>query len=108
MNKQTRGKEWQEATATTYSGHVVVCGLDRLGYRVTQEVLRYGQEVVGTRIDSDGRAIEGAKDLGVPVLICDARRQENLLKAGVMRADAIIPCIDDELTNLDIALSAVR
>ena len=92
--------------ASTYSGHVVICGMGSVGYRVTQELLRVGREVVGTEIDPECRFVERAKTLGVPVLICDARRHENLLKAGVKHADAIIPCTDDELANLDIALSA--
>ncbi len=50
--------------------------------------------------------MEKAKGLDIPVIIADARRTENLIKAGVKRADAIIPCTDDELTNLDIALDA--
>ena len=42
----------------------------------------------------------------MPVLICDARRRESLLKAGVKRAGAIIPCTDDDLPTLT-SLSAL-
>lgn len=42
----------------------------------------------------------------LPLIIANARRSENIRKAGVERADAIIPCTNDELTNLDIALDA--
>ena len=51
-------------------------------------------------------ALEKTKALGIPMILVDARRSENLVKAGVERADAIIPCTDNELTNLDIALDA--
>ncbi len=50
--------------------------------------------------------MEKTKGLGVPIIIADARCSANLIKAGVERADAIIPCSNDELSNLDIALDA--
>jgi Trk K+ transport system NAD-binding subunit len=50
--------------------------------------------------------VEKAKGLGIPVIIANARRSANLIEAGVKQADAIIPCTDDELANLDIALDA--
>jgi Trk K+ transport system NAD-binding subunit len=42
----------------------------------------------------------------VPILTAGAPRSETLVQAGVERADALIPCTDDELANLDIALDA--
>jgi hypothetical protein len=44
--------------------------------------------------------------VGIPVIIADARRTENLIKLGVLQADAVIPCTDNEPTNLDIAFKA--
>jgi Trk K+ transport system NAD-binding subunit len=40
------------------------------------------------------------------VLLADARQSETLQKAGVEKADAIIPATENELANLDIALEA--
>ena len=53
-----------------------------------------------------GRFVEKAKEMGVPVIIANALRSTNLIKANVAQADAIIPCTDNELSNLDIALDA--
>ena len=106
VNKQERGQKWQVAMASTYRGHVIVCGLGKLGYRVILELHKFGREVVGVELNPDGRFVAKLQALNVPVIIADARREENLIKAGVERADAIIPCTDDELTNLDIALDA--
>jgi voltage-gated potassium channel len=105
-NKQERGPKWQVAMASTYSDHVIVCGMGKVGYRVTQELLKFNREVVAIESNPEGRFVEKAKLLSVPVIIADARRSENLIKAGVLKADAVIPCTDDELTNLDIALDA--
>lgn len=106
LNKQARGQKWQVAMASTYKNHVIVCGMGKVGYRVTQQLLEFGREVVGIEPDPQGRFVEKARAQGVPLIIADARRSENLIKAGVERADAIIPCTNDELTNLDIALDA--
>ena len=106
VSKRDRGQKWQVAMASTYDNHVIVCGIGRVGYRVILELLRYGRDVVAIEPDPEGRFVEKAKGLGIPVIIADARRSGNLIQAGVERADAIIPCTDDELSNLDIALDA--
>jgi voltage-gated potassium channel len=105
-NKRDRGQKWQVAMASTYSNHVIICGIGKLGYRVTLELLNLEREVVAIELEPEGRFLEKVKALGIPVIIGDARRPETLEKAGVGRADAIIPCTDDELTNLDISLDA--
>jgi len=106
LNKQVRGQKWQVAMASTYSNHVIVCGLGKLGYRVTLQLLEFGQEVVGIEVNPEGRFVEKVRTLDIPLITANARHPENLIRAGVEQADAIIPCTDDELTNLDIALDA--
>lgn len=106
INKRERGNKWQVAMASTYNGHTIICGMGKVGYRVAVELLKFEREIVAIEVDPQGRFVEKAKNLGIPVIIADARRSENLRKAGIEQADAIIPCTDDELTNLDIALDA--
>ncbi|MFZ5916831.1 MAG: potassium channel family protein [Chloroflexota bacterium] len=106
LNKQSRGQKWQAAMALTLKNHVIVCGLGKVGYRVILELLKFGREVVGIESNPEGRFVEKVRALRVPLIIANARRSENLIKAGVKHADVIIPCTDDELTNLDIALDA--
>ncbi|MAT43996.1 MAG: hypothetical protein CL609_16810 [Anaerolineaceae bacterium] len=105
-DKQSRGEKWQVAMASTYKNHIVVCGFGKVGYRVTLELLKFEREVVVIESNPLGRFVDKAKDLGIPIIIADARRTTNLMKAHVQFADAIIPCTDDELANLDIALDA--
>ena len=107
-NKQERGQKWQAAMASTFSGHVIICGMGKVGYRVALELLKFGREVVSIETDEKCRFAEKAMALGIPVIFADARRQENLIKAGIEQADAVIPCTNDELTNLDIALDCTR
>jgi voltage-gated potassium channel len=105
-NKQSRGQKWQVALASTYSDHVIVCGIGKVGYRVILELLKFQRDVVAIEEDPQGRFVEKAKALDIPVIIADARRTETLVKSGVKQADAIIPCTDNELSNVDIALDA--
>jgi Trk K+ transport system NAD-binding subunit len=106
INKKNRDQYWQVAMASTYNNHIIVCGVGKVGYRVILELLKYEREVVAVEADENGRFIEKIRNLGVPLLIANARRTETLIKAGLQRADAIIPCTNDELANLDIALDA--
>ena len=106
INKKSRGQQWQVAMASTYSNHIIVCGAGKIGYRVILELLKYEQDVVVIESDENGRFVEKIKNLGIPLLIADARRSETIIKAGVQKADAIIPATDNELANLDIALDA--
>ncbi len=106
VNKAERGQKWQVAMASTYSNHVIICGFGKVGYRTALELLKFGREVVAIERNADGRFVEQAKALGIPIIIADARRSENLLKAGIKAADVVITCTDDELANLDISLDA--
>jgi len=106
LNKQARGQKWQVAMASTYSDHVIVCGIGKLGYRVILQLLNFGRDVIGIEVDPESRFVEKMRVLGIPLIIANARLSENLIKAGVKRADAIIPCTANELANLDIALDA--
>ena len=105
-NKSERGEKWQVAMASTYSNHIIICGFGKLGYRIAEELLHYGRDIIAIEANPDGRFVDKAKDLDIPILIADARRSKTLLDANIKKADAIIPCTDDELANLDIALDA--
>jgi Trk K+ transport system NAD-binding subunit len=106
FDKQARGQKWQVAVASTYENHIIVCGLGKVGFRTTMELLKFKREVIGIESNNDGRFLNEVRDLGIPVLIGDASRPDFLEKAGIRRADAIVPATDNELANLDIALTA--
>ncbi|PJF46820.1 MAG: hypothetical protein D6709_01870 [Chloroflexi bacterium] len=99
-------KERQVAVVSMFSGHVIVCGIGRVGYRVVNELLEFGETVVGINQRTDEEWLDHLQRVGVPVIIGDARRKQTLIEAGVERASAIVACTSDELTNLDIGLDA--
>lgn len=106
VNKNTRGQKWQVAMASIFNKHIIICGLGRTGYRVALELQKFDRDIVAIELNENSRFIEKAKSIGIPVIIANARRSENLIKANVKKADSIIPCTENELTNLEIALDA--
>lgn len=99
-------KEQQLALASTFSDHIIVCGIGRVGFRVIQELLSFGEQVVGVNLSEKEEWLPTLQKAGVPVIIDDAQRPQTLLDAGIERASAIVVCTSNELTNLDIALDA--
>lgn len=104
FNKQMRGEKWHMVLASTYSGHIILCGLGHVGYRIARELLNLGQDVVC--IARDSKFIDDIRRLDVPVLIGDARDEALLESANVASARAIIIATDDDLANLETAINA--
>jgi Trk K+ transport system NAD-binding subunit len=86
------------------SGHVVVCGLGSVGFRVVEELLANGEKVVAIERANDGRFVTTARRLGVPVIIGDAKVGEVLRQAHAGTARAVIAATSEDLINLEIAL----
>jgi Trk K+ transport system NAD-binding subunit len=97
---------WNRAMASTYRDHIIVCGLGKVSLRVVRWILDLGETVVVVDIRPDNPFIDEVRSWDVPVFIADARRPEVLRDAGIMSAVSIVPCTNDDLTNLSIALEA--
>jgi voltage-gated potassium channel len=106
FNKRARKEQWQVAIASTYKDHVIVAGLGRLGFRIVQQLLSFGEGVVGIEIDPNTEFVHRVMDLHVPVVSGDATRPNILEQAGIKRACSIVTCTENDLTNLEIALVA--
>lgn len=92
--------------ASTYRNHVVLCGLGRVGYRIVHDLLAARLQVVAIEKHADSVFIEEIQGLDVPVLIGDSRLKKNLQLANLEQARAIILATNDDLANLDAALTA--
>lgn len=106
--KSYRQEEWQRVMASTYRNHIVVVGIERVGYRVVQELLKAGEEVVAiTKMDGENQhLVNELRGAGVPVITDDARRVEVLRDAQIEHARCLLLCQSDDLANLEIALKA--
>ena len=99
-------ERWEMAKASTYTDHVIVCGLGRVGFRVVQWLLDLGEEVVLIDTEQDEALHDQVRSWDVPIIVADARRPDILAQAGVMAASAIVPLTADDLVNLGIATAA--
>jgi len=108
FNRRVRRKEWEMAIASTFSRHVVVIGLGHLGFRVMQELVERGQDVVVIEQNPKPNLADEARRLNVPVIQDDGQRQETLAGAAVARARAIVLCTQNDVLNLQIAFMARR
>lgn len=103
FNRQSRQAEWEAALASTFSHHIIVAGLGRVGIRVVRELVKLGEDVVVIEMRSDNPRLEEIHSYDIPVIVGDARVEEVLLRAGLERAEALIICTNDDLMNLQMA-----
>jgi len=88
------------------SGHIIVCGLGNVGFRVVQELHRQGERVVVIERTRDSPLIPTARRLGVAVIVGDSTVAEVLRQAHTAKATAVVAATSNELVNLEIALLA--
>jgi Trk K+ transport system NAD-binding subunit len=86
------------------SGHVVVCGLGNIGFRVVEELVKAGERVVVIELSRDSRFVGTARRLGVPVLLGDATVEQVLRQAHAVEARSVVAATSNDLINLEIAL----
>lgn len=86
------------------SGHVVVCGLGNIGYRLVNELTEMGERVVVIDKASDDPFIATVRRKGVPTFVGDATVAEVLKQVHAGSAKAVIAATSSELANLEIAL----
>jgi Trk K+ transport system NAD-binding subunit len=86
--------------------HVIVVGLGTIGFRIARALVDAGVSVVAAEQRADGRFVEDARELGIPVVIGDAGQPGLLRALGVERARAIAVATDSDAANLATALHA--
>jgi Trk K+ transport system NAD-binding subunit len=86
------------------AGHVVICGLGNVGFRILEEMAGYGERVVALEVAHDNRFVTTARRLGVAVIHGDATVREVLRQANAGTARAVIAVTHNDLINLEIAL----
>jgi Trk K+ transport system NAD-binding subunit len=86
------------------SGHIIICGLGNVGYRVAEELIRQGERVVAIERRRDNPFVSTARRLGVAVIVADAGVSEVLRQAHAAHARALVAATDQELVNLEVAL----
>jgi Trk K+ transport system NAD-binding subunit len=85
-------------------GHVVVCGLGNIGYRVVEELTALGERVVAIDKAADGPYLDIVRQKGVPTFIGDSTVPAVLRQARADTAKVVIAVTSSELANIEIAL----
>ena len=87
-----------------FENHVIVCGYGRVGEMAVSELLDHNTAVV--IIEHDEAKSEELRQNGFIVINGDATRDENLEKAGIEHAMALIATMPVDSQNLYVILSA--
>jgi len=106
LNKSQRQGEWNAVLASTYRGHVVVCGLGQLGGTLCEGLFAAGRQVVGVELDEDLPAVVTARRRGISVIIGDMTLPETLAEANLGQACCAVMSSGDDLANLEAAIAA--
>jgi Trk K+ transport system NAD-binding subunit len=87
-------------------GHVIVVGLGNVGTSVTGQLHDLGFDVVCIDNKPEAPGIPMARQLGLPVVIGDAFREETLGQASLDTCLALVSVTSSDIVNLETALNA--
>jgi Trk K+ transport system NAD-binding subunit len=88
------------------SGHVIVVGLGNVGSAVTGQLHDLGFDVVCVDNKPDAPGLPLARQLGLPVVIGDASREETLRAAHLDTCLSLVSVTSLDVVNLETALVA--
>jgi voltage-gated potassium channel Kch len=87
-------------------GHVIVCGLGRVGYHLVERLRGENYPVLVIEKEADNHFLATIREKGVPVMIADATVANTLVDAAVDRASAVASLVNDDLVSLEVGLNA--
>ncbi len=102
----SRIRQFWDATKIPNHNHFVICGLGGMGMAIARQLHQQGHDVVVLERDHKNRFLRSARALGIPVIIADASVGNNLRDTYINRAEALIAATSQDMTNVEIALSA--
>ncbi|WP_307837787.1 NAD-binding protein [Paractinoplanes rishiriensis] len=86
--------------------HIVLVGLGNVGTRVLRQLHDLGVDVVAIDRNPDAPGVKVAAQLGVPMIVGDAAREETLRSASIDTCQALVVVSTDDAVNLQAALHA--
>lgn len=86
-------------------GHVVVCGLGTVGVRLVERLVDAGVRCVALDVDADTPFAQAARRMGAAVVEGDVRHPATLRSIGAHRAAAVVLATDDDMANIEAALT---
>ena len=92
--------------ATDAKDHVIVVGLDTIGYRIALLLHQRGLPVVVAEKDTEGRFVDATRQQHIAVVATDGRGPQALKKLRIDRARALVAVTSDDASNLATAMHA--
>jgi voltage-gated potassium channel Kch len=102
----SRFTEYWDVARVPPKNHYIVCGLGGIGIQTAKQLQENGCEVVVIEKDPNSRFLSTARSLKIPVIQGDASFAATLESANIKTAAALLAVTSDDMTNLEIALSA--
>ncbi|MGC1308727.1 MAG: NAD-binding protein [Phormidesmis sp.] len=109
LNDYILGTHLQQILMTTrvpQSGHRIVCGLGRVGFRAIGLLNQLGEEVVALEREPQNQFLRAARAQNIPMIVGNAAVPEVLKLANVEKAASLLAITSDDAVNLEIAISA--
>jgi voltage-gated potassium channel len=102
--KDIFGRRKLEKKINQIDGHYIVCGFGRIGRTVSQLLREKPIEVVV--IEKDPECIPLFQEKNILYVLGEATLEENLLKAGILRAKGLVAAASSDADNVYITLTA--
>lgn len=89
------------------NNHIILCGFGRLGPKILENLLKLGDRVIVVDKQTDeSTELQTLRSRNIPYVVGDMRQGDTLEKASVRTCKAIIFGTNDDLANLEGALTA--
>ena len=102
----SRLRAFWDVARVPQKGHHIICGMGGVGIKIAQQLISQGHKVVVIERDDNSRFLSMARAQKVPVILADASLPLTLKTANIDRAIALMTVTNDDMTNLEIALTA--
>ena len=99
-----RRKKRMEKKIKEIKDHYIICGFGRVGHKVAEEF--EADDTPYVVIDLKPETAHELDSKGIPYLIGNPTANGNLENAGIKRAKGLISCIDSDMENVFVTLSA--
>ena len=98
------GRQKVAKKISVLKNHFIVCGFGRIGKLITKELLKNNQKVIV--LENDSKRIPELEAMSVMYMLHDASDENTLLKAGIMKAQALVTAVMSDADNVFITLTA--
>lgn len=98
------GRRKLEQKIQSIKHHYIICGYGRIGRIICRELKANNIPIIV--IDSNGTAMQGLEEEGIPHIVGDATSEDILSEAHIERANGLVSVVASDADNVFITMSA--